>query len=225
MIDLKDLLLFLKRPYSEPRIDVVSIYSFFKLVGESIFIIFLIEISTSVAILIPLKHFNLLPATQNLTFNTFNALKISIILPVLEELIFRLPLKLSKSNIAIFLSLLLFVILNKLNFYLALSSSFLLFTFLLFIIKSEYLYYSRLYTKYNNNFLAFFYLQAFIFGTLHLTNYQLYIKYIYLFPLIVINYILIGCFLGYIRVRYAYGIFACIVTHIVINSLYYLINF
>lgn len=220
MIDFNDFILFLAKPYIGKQIKIRSITSFLKLVWVSILIMFAIDVFTGLTISAPLKYFNLLPSQNEILFNKYNILKISLLLPVIEELIFRLPLKISKVNLAIPLIIIIFLILYKLNIYVAITLSISLFGFLFIWIKKESDILSiggGLFIKY---FYVFFYLQALIFGFLHLTNYRVDFKFFYLFPLFVISYIFTGCFFGYIRVRYSHGIFLCIVTHIVVNSIY-----
>jgi len=220
MIDLRDFISFLKNPDFGKQFEIKSISSFFKLVWKSFLILFAISIITGLGISTPLKYFNLLPPQEEINFSLFNILKISLLLPIIEELIFRLPLRISKVNIATSSSLILFLIFNKLNIYVALSSSIVLFGFLFLRIKKESNILKRIDIFFTKYFSGFFYFQALVFGFLHLTNYRLDFKYFYLFPLFVINQIFTGCFFGYIRVRYTFGIYVCIVTHIVVNSIY-----
>ena len=220
MIDLRDFISFLKNPDFGKQFEIKSISSFFKLVWKSFLILFAISIITGLGISTPLKYFNLLPPQEEINFSLFNILKISLLLPIIEELIFRLPLRISKVNIATSSSLILFLIFNKLNIYVALSSSIVLFGFLFLRIKKESNILKRIDIFFTKYFSGFFYFQALVFGFLHLTNYRLDFKYFYLFPLFVINQIFTGCFFGYIRVRYTFGIYVCIVTNIVVNSIY-----
>jgi hypothetical protein len=146
-----------------------------------------------------------------------------LMFPIIEELIFRLPLKISKINLATSFSLIIFLVLNKWyfsNIYLALSFSFVLFLLLYISISSESSFLDRLTLSFTKHFWRFFYFQALIFGFLHLTNYIVDIRYFYLFPFIVISYISKGCLFGYLRIRFTYGIYLCIASHILVNSIY-----
>jgi hypothetical protein len=223
MIVFRDFILFLKRPDFGKQFEIKSFSSFVKIVWKSFLILFAVSIITGLVISTPLRYFSLLPSQRDTPFSLINIIKISLLLPIIEELIFRLPLRISKINIAISLSIILFVILNKIDIYVAIIFSIVLFVFLFLLIKEESNILERTDNFFTKYFYIFFYFQAFIFGFFHLTNYVLDFKYFYLFPLFVINQIFIGVFLGYIRVRYTYGIFVCIVTHMVVNSIYCLI--
>ena len=168
----------------------------------------------------PLRYMELFPEQKEINFNLNAYIKFSLLLPIIEESIFRLPLRISRNNLAISFSLILFIILNKLNIYLAisLSMSLLITSYIVISIKPEIL--NKVNSLSKRYFLLFFYIQAIIFGFLHLTNYKLDIQYFYLFPFFIIGYIVTGCFLGYIRVRYSHGIYLCITAHILMNSLY-----
>jgi hypothetical protein len=132
-------------------------------------------------------------------------------------------LRISKINLATSFSLIIFLVLNKWcfsNVYLALSFSVVLFLLLYIGIIGESSFLNRLTTFFTNHFWMFFYFQALVFGFLHLTNYIVDFRYFYLFPFIVISYISKGCLFGYLRVRFTYGIYLSIVSHMVVNSIY-----
>ena len=223
MIDFRDFILFLKNPGLGRQFEINSIFSFLKLVWKSFFILLTIAFITGLGLSIPLKYFNLWPPPEDINFSLFNIFKIALFLPIVEELIFRLPLRISKVNLAATLSIILFLILYKFNIYLSLSLSIVLFGFLHLRIKNDSSGLKRIDRFFIKYFFYLFYSQAFVFGFFHLTNYKLDFKYFYLFPLFVANQIFMGCFFGYLRVRYKYGIYVCIVTHIVVNSIYCLV--
>jgi hypothetical protein len=220
MLTLKDFVLFLKNPKTLDQIEIESSKSFIKLICKSFLILFMIDILVGLAISTPLRFLKLFPPQKGIDYTLFMILKITLFLPIIEELIFRLPLRISKSNLAISLSLILFGCLTRLNFYLAISMSIVLFTIIILSIKNESIILIKLNSFTTKYFLQIFYFQAILFGLLHLTNYRLDIQYFYLFPFFIISYILTGCFLGYLRIRYNYGIYLCMSTHIVVNSLY-----
>jgi hypothetical protein len=153
-------------------------------------------------------------------------LKITVISPIIEEFIFRLPLRISKINFVTSLSLILFLVLNNLcfsNIFLSLSFSLVIFLLLCAGIHKEFNFLNRLVLSFTKHFSRLFYFQALVFGFLHLSNYIVDFRYFYLFPFIVISYISKGCLFGYLRVRYTFGIYLCIASHIVANSIYCLI--
>jgi len=185
-----------------------------------------IDIIAGILIVIPLRYFNLFPSLKEFKFTPYNILKITLILPIIEELIFRLPLRISKINLATSFSLIIFLVLNKWcfsNIYLALSFSLVLFLILYIGIRGGFSFLNRLTIFFTNHFWMFFYFQAIVFGFLHLTNYRIDFRYFYLFTFFAINYIISGFFWGYLRVRFTYGIYLCIASHIVVNSIYCLI--
>lgn len=223
MFHFRDFILFLKNPSSGIQFDIKSISSFLKLVWISFLILLGIDIITGLLIITPLRYFNLLPSRQEINLNAFNILKVTLLLPILEELIFRLPLRISKINLTISFSLIIFLVFNKWcfsNIYLALSFSVVLFLLLYIGIIEGSSFFNRLTTFFTEHFGRLFYFQAFVFGFLHLTNYTVDFRYFYLFPFFTINYIITGCLFGYLRVRFTYGIYLCIASHIVANCIY-----
>ena len=225
MFDFANFISFLKKPGFGEQFEIKSISSFLKLVLISFLILFVIDIITGLGISTPLRYFKLFPSLKEINYSSFNIFKISLLLPIIEELIFRLPLKISKVNIVIPLSIILFLFLYKFNIYVAVSLSIILSVFLCLSIKKESKLIYRIDILLTKHFGIFFYFQALIFGFLHLTNYWIDFKYFYLFPFLAINYIFTGCLFGYIRVKYNFGIFVCIVSHIFTNSIYCLVLF
>lgn len=223
MLSFKGFLLFLKNPYILDQIEIESCKAFFKLIWKSFLIILTIDIIVGLVISTPLRFFNLFPPQREINSSFLIILKISLLLPIIEELIFRLPLRISRLNMAISLSLIVFGCLSVINLYLAAALSIVPFIIIYFIIKKESLFFTKLNSLNSRYFLQIFYFQAILFGLLHLTNYKLEVQYFYLFPFFIISYILAGCFLGYLRIRYNFGIYLCITTHIVVNSIYCLV--
>jgi len=222
-IDLRDFINFLINPSQEEHFEINSISIFLRLVWKSFLILVLIDIISGILIVLPLRYFNLFPSLKVISFTFYNILKISLLFPIIEELIFRLPLKIYKINLATSLSLILFLVLNKWcfdNVYLSGSFSLVLFLLILLGIKGEFKVLNKIDASLLKPFWIFFYFQALVFGFLHLTNYILDFRYYYLFPFIVISYITKGCFFGYLRVRFTYGIYLSIAAHIAFNSIY-----
>lgn len=224
MIILKDFITFLKRPYFEPIIEVNSFYYFLKLITNSFIIVILIQFFFYLIISVPLSQFLLLPV-KNDKFAGLSIVEISLILPILEELIFRLPLRPSKFNIVTPICLVLFVIINKFNFLIALFASLFIYIILLRLFKFDIKTGSKLYIYFTKHFKTIFYFLALVFGSLHLLNFNLNLTSILFSPLIIAVYFVIGCFLAYVRVRFSYGIYAGIIVHIMMNSFYSFIHF
>lgn len=222
MIDIFDFFSFLKNPGLVRQSEIPSLYSFFNLVWKSFLVLIGFSVLSEFVISAPLKYFNLLPHPKVIEFSLLNVLILSLLSPIIEELVFRLPLRISRFNIAISLSLILFFSIFKLNIYVATFSSIVLFGVIYLRIKEGSDIKARITTYFTSNFFLIFYIQALLFGFIHLGNYDLNLSLSILFPIVVIRQIFTGCFFGYIRVKYTFGIYICIVTHIVVNSIFFL---
>jgi hypothetical protein len=220
MIEIRNFIQFLKQPSIGDQFNIISFSSFFKIVWKSFLILVVIDIIIGLGISAPLRYFDLFPAQKDFSPTLPNILKVSLLLPLFEELIFRLPLKISKINVSTTLSIIIFLSIYKLNIYLGISFSIILFVILLSLFQKETKILINVDTFFVNYFNLFFYSQALIFGFLHLMNYELDLKLFYLFPFFVLSQILTGCFLGYLRLKYSHGIYVCIATHIIVNSIY-----
>ena len=223
MIDFSDFIIFLKNPSLEKQFDIKSLSLFLRLVWKSFLILLAGDLILGLVFCGPLIYFNLFPSVKGINFSLLNILKISLFYPIVEELIFRLPLRSSKFNLVISFSILISLLVIKRlvsNFYLAISLSLILYFSLSLFFQKDSLRFIKLINFFTLKFRLVFYFQALLFGFLHLTNYNIEIKYFYIFPLFIMNYIFSGCFWGYLRVRYANGIYLCIASHILINSIY-----
>jgi hypothetical protein len=222
----KDFWTFFKNPNLIEQIEIDSISHFLKLAWNSILIILIIDVVCGIFISTPLRFYNLYPSVKISEIKNLNILYIALLLPVLEELLFRLPLRSSIINIVIMAGIIFFIFLRScflINVLLALFCSILLVLSLYFILKKKSPFSEIVLFFFEKNFRILFYSQALLFGFLHLTNYNLDFNLFYLFPFVAISYIFIGFFWGYLRVRYSSGIYLCIVSHIVVNSLYCLL--
>lgn len=150
---------------------------------------------------------------------------VGIIAPIIEELIFRLPLKFSAQNIAISSSIFLFtfsigytirdkvkdifesVILQKIiNLSILIIISYLIFRLLFFIlIKFE----DKISEMSRHHFSKFFYFYTIAFGLIHITNFPITMKSILFIIPVTLPQIISGFFLGYTRINYGlkYSIF------------------
>jgi hypothetical protein len=225
-IDFKDLILFLRNPQYGKIYEINSLFSFIVLAWKSFLFIVILDIISGLLIITPLDYFNLFPELKHIDYTLVNRLKIILIFPILEELIFRLPLRVTKTNLLIVLSILIFIFLIKCttyNVFLCLGISSIIITSLSIIIKKEKKYLNSLNFFITKYFGICFYSQASIFGILHLTNFTLNYRYFYLFPFFIFGFIISGCLFGYLRIRFKYGIFLCITSHILINGVYNLL--
>ena len=218
--------MFLKNPSLENQSDIKSPSSFLKMVWKSFLILLASDIILGLLFCGPLIYFNLFPSLKGINFSLFNILKISLFYPIVEELIFRLPLRYSKFNLVLSFSILISLLVFKRlisNVYLAITLSLILYFSLSLLFRKDSLFLIKIINFFILKFRVVFYFQALLFGFLHLANYNITFKYFYLFPLFIMNYIFTGCFWGYLRVRYSNGIYLCIASHIFINSIYCLV--
>ena len=226
MIDFSDFIIFLKNPSLEKQFDIKSLSSFLKMVWKSFLILLASDIILGLLFCGPLIYFNLFPSLKGINFSLFNILKISLLYPIVEELIFRLPLRYSKFNLVLSFSILISLLVFKRlisNVYLAITLSLILYFSLSLLFRKDSLFLIKIINFFILKFRVVFYFQALLFGFLHLANYNITFKYFYLFPLFIMNYIFTGFFWGYLRVRYSNGIYLCIASHIFINSIYCLV--
>jgi len=219
---LKDLYLFLKRPSIGQVIEVGSSKLFFKLILLTVLYFYIFSIIGLLVVTTPLKLLHLVPEMKNLDYSTINILKIAILAPVYEELLFRLPLKVTFVNLLLFFTTLLYVLLHKHvdNIYLLLGSLLLFFIISYYTFRNRVKFVSNIKMFSKKYFAIIFYAQVFIFGFMHLFNFNLNYSYFYLFPFFVIPQLIMGIFHGYIRVKYKYGIFYGILIHIIINAIF-----
>ena len=154
---------------------------------------------------------------------TTNWYKYIILAPVIEELIFRLPLRNFFKNIFVAFGLLIYVFAKSyLSFGLAISASVVVMSLpyiTIFIGELELKVNSFVYHHYG--FLFYFF--AFSFGLLHLTNAGPFTSDMYLSAFIyVINPLLIGFYFAFIRIKFKYGIIYSIIIHTLTNFLHFL---
>lgn len=204
---------------------IIQINSFLNAVNilwKSIILILIGNIIISIFFITPLELFKILPEQKSLENIQHKYLLCIIIIPIIEEMLFRLPLRISKVNLVLFASIIIYVILYQYSFVLAITSFILIILCSLIFIKNIPNIPDSITNYYNKYFYFIFYLQAVVFGLLHLGNFNLDYKYIYLFPLFVIPYMYLGIVLGYIRVRFSNGILLSIAVHMFFNSIYFL---
>ncbi len=189
----------------------------------TLMLFYLISIPSSVVIVI-LQMFNTLPdSSLNSMGNAVNTILFVVILgPILEELIFRASLRISRLYFSICSSVSLIAFL-KLFFLGSYSNLIYLFfipaSLLLFFIFS---YKKRLFSSierfWHKNFEVLFYTSSVLFGMMHLLNYEdIHWWMIIISPLLTLPYIIMGLFLGFIRMNY--GFFYAVVFHVVINTI------
>ncbi|MEI7502631.1 MAG: CPBP family intramembrane glutamic endopeptidase [Paludibacter sp.] len=141
------------------------------------------------------ENHKILALLKSLSFSSIVLIFI-VLIPVLEELIFRLYLR-YKHNILARFFIFGFIITGR-NNKIKIEEAFKRFWF------KQYKY--------------IFYFSAIIFGFVHVFNYDYNIKMLLLFPLLTAPQIVMGVFLGYMRVRF--NIFQSIILHSLHNAIF-----
>jgi hypothetical protein len=196
-------------PTVDPEIFTFKIY--FKLIGLGYLLVFISSIFVNV-----LRALNLLPHYFNPKIDLLTGIDsilfflfVVIFGPLIEEIICRLNLKISKLNIAVFLAVLIPVII-KVIFFREYQRYFYLSTIPLFIV----IYYlinrfdfptDEIENFVKSKFKYIFHLSAIVFGMIHLTNYDtIYWWMIVLIPFLTAPYIAMGYVFGYARMKYGF---------------------
>lgn len=205
------------------------IMSFF-LIGASGILLTFIDPIISKAFNIPSILGSLRKSNEKLaTLYQRNYFMVIVILgPILEELIFRLHLSLTKTSISVSISLLSYVLmggsiitlnLTDTQFYIRIILTAFIFLLLNRFILRESIT-DALKKKY---FSIYFFLSAIMFALFHITNLSE-IKYLYLpiYLMYVLPQFLMALSLGYVRMRI--GLVGAIVLHMVFNSFYFFQN-
>ena len=145
-----------------------------------------------------------------------------LVAPILEELAFRLGLKINKLNIAITIGIQLIIFLKIFQ---VINYSLLL-RFISMLICSVILYFII-----NRNILSFFkskqnifiYYNIIVFGLLHAFNYsyQEFSHYLFI-PFLVSVQLILGVYLSFVRIKY--GFILCLLMHISHNSILFFLK-
>ena len=202
---------YLKNPVSIENNELFTFKIYFKLIVLGYLLIFISSIFVNT-----LRTFNVLPPYFNPKIESltgidsiFLFLYIVIVGPLIEEILCRLNLKITKLNIAVFLSVIIPVII-KVIFFRGFQHYFYLSTIPLFI----GIYYTinrfgfpsdEIDNFVKSKFKYVFHLSAIVFGMIHLTNYDtIYWWMIALIPLLTAPYIAMGYVFGYARMKYGF---------------------
>ncbi len=195
----------------------LSVIKFFKLL-----LFFYLLLLPASGLLIILQIIEVLPENKiDDLDNSFTSLFLLIfIAPLLEELTFRLPLRIKRNSISISLSLILVIFIKLFLFqkdcYLVYLLSVPIYFTIYFILLNLKRIYSKFKVFWTYNIRVMFYLSAMAFGLSHLFNYKdIYWWMLIASPLITLPYIVMGLFLGYIRMNY--GFIYSLLFHAIIN--------
>lgn len=217
----KEFLKFLKKPEINTPVSLSfkqSIILFIKCIPIYIFFIII-----CILLFIPLSIFDLVPETHKRTMS--DAFDLIILAPVLEELFFRFPLRNFFRNIFLSLALLVYAF-SKTYLVIPIAIEFAFLIAALPYIPGFINRYEFGVNKFINKYYPhFFYLVAFIFGFIHMGNLiNPSVAHYFVSPIIVLYQTLMGLLIGFIRVKYKWGIIYAILFHSVFNAIPVLIK-
>lgn len=202
---MKDFFKYIQNPIPLENNERFTLNIYLKTVGLSL----LLSFSASVFKIL-FKIFGPLPEYRDPEVNSFILLfAVTAFVPLIEEILLRLNLKISKLNIAVFLSVLTSVIV-KLIFFKGMQvyiyfGAIPIFGLIYFIINRSNLPLLKIETFWKSNFKYIFHFSAIAFGMLHFFNFET-IKWwmIVISPLLIAPQITAGYLLGYIRMKYGF---------------------
>lgn len=208
---------YIKKPSICIEQSNISCNSFLKLL--LLFYIILIPASAFIFIL---HVFEILPSNRVEDSDaSLNSLAFIIFLaPLLEEFVFRLPLRFSKITLSGSLSVFFIVVIklfyiqdgNYIIYFLSIPLSVIFYGLLSYKINI----YLKIKVFWEKHFSYVFYFVALIFGLSHLFNYnEIYLWMIVSSPFLTLPHIVMGLFLGFIRINY--GFFYSFLFHVTIN--------
>lgn len=216
---IKPFITYLKNPkyvYSPVSLNFPRSVAF---IGISLWVYLIFIVISSIFVILPIYLLDLIPTKITKVYPlTFNIL---ILVPLYEELIFRLPLRFSYRNLFIAIATLVVLLMNRsFNLYISLGSG-LLIAYIPFtkILHTDIL--NKIQKYYFKYYKAIFYTLTLTFGLGHLFNFNdLNFAHFLISPLILINQVFMGFLLSYARVNYKYGLLYCFIIHAFINFIF-----
>lgn len=218
----KKLVKYLIRPNLEIELDI----GFTEKFKNSIYL-FILKLLIAISIILLIKSlFNV----ENIKISQLNEWSIveifiygCLLVPILEELVFRLPLVFKPSYFAISSFILNYVLISKVYFKIGyLNVDEYVFVRLIFasIVAALVFYYSRKnFSKiklfWKNNFRFLYYFSILLFGLLHGYNFEFSNESLAILPLVTFPQILDGIINGYVRIKY--GFVFCCILHVLNN--------
>ena len=198
---------YIKNPFQPENRERFTLNTFLKTMGLSFVLVFLASIFS-----VTLMKAGLLPAYWTPTKEINSVLLLfaaTVFVPLIEEILFRLNLRISKLNIALFLSLLIIVIVKiafirgiQITIYIGAIP---IFGLIYFIIDRANLPMLKIETFWKKHFKFIFHFAAITFGMLHLTNFETINWWmIAISPLLAAPYISLGYILGYVRMKHGF---------------------
>lgn len=196
----------------------LTIFQTLKFILVSYILLMLANVFIALPVFVLLDSFDLTPQYSQVLPHI---LIVAFIVPIMEELTFRLPIVFRRETVLISIVLFLFIISRSiLKNYLyasliagaALAILALIFYYKPFGIKGKFDRFER------KHFRFIFYFYALLFGLLHITNFTFSSPWqVLVSPLIVIPQLIYGFVFGYMRATYKWGLVIAIGTHILIN--------
>jgi hypothetical protein len=143
---------------------------------------------------------------------------VGMIVPVLEEIIFRLALLFNPINLSLSLSTIIALQSHRIFNYLITVVIFIILFLLIHRLVSAYK--QNLISFWNKNFIYVFYSMCILFGLGHMGNYRYTNDIQYLIaPLLVLPQFIIGLVLAFTRLYYQKGFLMSILIHVMMNSI------
>ncbi|HYQ59072.1 MAG TPA: CPBP family glutamic-type intramembrane protease [Draconibacterium sp.] len=219
---IKTFISFLKNPELSIPVSLSFKQSFLLLVKSiPLYILFVLFCAL---LFVPLAVFEIMPEFPNRQISDIKWL--IVFAPVLEELFFRLPLRNSFKNAFVPIALCFYsATKSTIGIWFAIPFSTLIIImpyFPNFINQKE----EAINGLVRRHFGMFFYIISIVFGAAHMTNFEILTKaQILLTPIIIAYQILLGLYLGFVRVKYKWGIVYAILIHSLFNSIPVIIKF
>lgn len=151
----------------------------------------------------------------------------SVLVPVFEEIIFRLPLKYSVFNLAFAFFLFTYLLLsNALNIKIYNVTIYFSIRIFISLLLALCIYSTLSYSKRINNWLSnfwlchsreIFWLSVILFGFGHIFKFEINPKILLILPIVTLPQLVYGTTLGYTRLKY--GFIYSILVHIIINTI------
>lgn len=155
---------------------------------------------------------------SRIRIDKFGILKIAILVPFIEEILFRLFLVPSKNNLKISISFIIFFIINKGFFFIDFYNYKLYLSITLIIIANQILVkkYNEIYTFIKGNQKLLITTSILLFGLVHISNIDTFYWQLSLFyPIYVIPQIIMGYFITNLRLKA--GFIWGVTLHVIIN--------
>ncbi|MBX2915355.1 MAG: CPBP family intramembrane metalloprotease [Cyclobacteriaceae bacterium] len=159
-------------------------------------------------------------------FGNYSFIIVVILGPLYEEILFRLPLNLSKLSIGVSLGFMFFYLLTgnllsidyqKFDTYFKIVGSIFFAGLVTFFFPKKFL------DLFKNNFKLVFFIHAVIFALLHLTNFDSYnSSVILIYPLFTLPQLIMAVLIGYTRIEIGFAY--CVLLHSLINLLSFAVN-